>query len=143
MDKQFLMQLKETLVNLDSRLQKMEHIVNEVLIDGMKEAADTVAENEKYSAFVDSFGPTIEPFKDKVVVLYGDELEPNNVLYEAMKKIDGYGSEGFDEANAVNEMLNAIDEEFTKRKDSYNSIGNDVGAADDDLAKSFIEAYRA
>ena len=46
MDKQFLMQLKETLVNLDSRLQKMEHIVNEVLIDGMKEAADTVAEND-------------------------------------------------------------------------------------------------
>ena len=103
MDEEFKLKLRESLEAMDKRISAVEHIVNDVIIGGLKDAADSYADDEAYSVFVDTYKPEYEGFSDAGKALYGDDYDISSDLYERVKGFRD--TEGFDEASKVRELL--------------------------------------
>lgn len=104
--------LKEVLSVFDTRLSALEHTVNDVLIASLQQASDEYADEEAYGRFCDSYGKDIEPLSDPLKVLYGDDFDASRTLYDNLKKVDGYGTEGFDEATMIAEKIKELQEKI-------------------------------
>lgn len=140
MNKEFLMKLKSTLEILDKRMTTLEHIVNDTIIDGMREAAEEYDDNEKYSMFVDTYKGDYEPYCESAKVLFGDDYDLSDALYETLKSEEGYGSEGFDEKSKV---LGYLAEIQAKIDALTNAVKKDDGSAETEVtAEDFIKAYK-
>lgn len=116
LDEEFKLKLKDTLVSLESRLAALEHSVNEVIIGGLQEAANSYADEENYNAFTATYGDSIGKYSDSMKVLCGDDFDLCKELYSALKEADGYGTEGFDEKALVEGKLKDIEEKLSKLK---------------------------
>lgn len=116
MDEEFKLKLKDTLVSLESRLAALEHSVNEVIIGGLQEAANSYADEENYNAFTATYGDSIGKYSDSMKVLCGDDFDLCKELYSALKEADGYGTEGFDEKALMEGKLKDIEEKLSKLK---------------------------
>ena len=143
MDKEFLGKLKATLEIVDKRLQVLEHLVNDVIIGGLESAANEYADEEKYAAFSDSYGPMVVEIQ-KHMDDCGQDMDCLRELYDNLKEADGYGTEGFDEkatveakiaelkklfgVEAVKEAVEKVEEPASEDEDS-----------DEDLARIFNE----
>lgn len=139
MDKTFLVNLRKTLEILDKRLGAVEHLVNNVIIDGMKQAAEEYDDNEKYSIFVDNYKSDYEPYCESAKVLFGDDYDLSDAIYESLKEEEGYGTEGFDEKAKVLSYLSEIQ---AKIDALTNSIKKDSGEkSQDELIADFINSY--
>lgn len=117
LDEEFKLKLKDTLVSLESRLAALEHSVNEVIIGGLQEAANSYADEENYNAFSETYGPEIGKYSDSMKVLCGDDFDLCKELYSALKEADGYGTEGFDEKALMEGKLKDIEEKLSKLKE--------------------------
>lgn len=116
MDQEFKLKLKDTLVALESRLAALEHSVNNVILQGLRDAADEYADEENYNAFTATYGDSIGKYSDSMKVLCGDDFDLCKELYSALKEADGYGTEGFDEKALMEGKLKDIEEKLTKLK---------------------------
>ena len=116
LDEEFKLKLKDTLVSLESRLAALEHSVNEVIIGGLQEAADSYADEENYNRFSETYGPEIGKYVDSMKVLCGDDFDLCKELYSALKEADGYGTEGFDEKALMEGKIQDIEEKLSKLK---------------------------
>ena len=116
LDEEFKLKLKDTLVSLESRLAALEHSVNEVIIGGLQEAANSYADEENYNAFTATYGDSIGKYSDSMKVLCGDDFDLCKELYSALKEADGYGTEGFDEKALMEGKLKDIEEKLSKLK---------------------------
>lgn len=116
MDQEFKLKLKDTLVALESRLAALEHSVNNVILQGLRDAADEYADEENYNAFTANYGDSIGKYSDSMKVLCGDDFDLCKELYSALKEADGYGTEGFDEKALMDSKLKDIEEKLTKLK---------------------------
>lgn len=116
LDEEFKLKLKDTLVSLESRLAALEHSVNEVIIGGLQEAADSYADEENYNRFSETYGPEIGKYADSMKVLCGDDFDLCKELYSALKEADGYGTEGFDEKALMEGKIQDIEEKLSKLK---------------------------
>ena len=116
MDQEFKLKLKDTLVALESRLAALEHSVNNVILQGLRDAADEYADEENYNAFTATYGDSIGKYSDSMKVLCGDDFDLCKELYSALKEADGYGTEGFDEKALMDSKLKDIEEKLTKLK---------------------------
>ena len=116
MDQEFKLKLKDTLVALESRLAALEHSVNNVILQGLRDAADEYADEENYNAFTETYGDSIGKYSDSMKVLCGDDFDLCKELYSALKEADGYGTEGFDEKALMDSKLKDIEEKLSKLK---------------------------
>lgn len=116
MDQEFKLKLKDTLVALESRLSALEHSVNNVILQGLRDAADEYADEENYNAFTATYGDSIGKYSDSMKVLCGDDFDLCKELYSALKEAEGYGTEGFDEKALVDGKLKDIEAKLSKLK---------------------------
>ena len=116
MDQEFKLKLKDTLVALESRLAALEHSVNNVILQGLRDAADEYADEENYNTFTATYGDSIGKYSDSMKVLCGDDFDLCKELYSALKEAEGYGTEGFDEKALMDSKLKDIEEKLTKLK---------------------------
>lgn len=136
MDKDFLLKLKETLQLIDSRLSAVEHIVNDVIIGGLQKAADEYADDEAYSVFVDTYGPSYEDLVEPSKIIYGEDYDFSSDLYETMKGADR-SVEGFDEAAEVQKLIQVLRDKVDalkgsgKAEEESNTINDAEEAIDD------------
>lgn len=126
MDEEFKSKLKDTLVSLEARLAALEHSVNNVIIKGLQEAADSYADEENYNRFSETYGPEIGRYADSMKVLCGDDFDLCKELYNALKEADGYGSEGFDEEGLMKGKLQDIADKISKLKEPVEEAKEEV-----------------
>lgn len=95
MDEKFITSLKATLTALieenkvlKTRLAALEHSVNDVIIGGLKDAANEYEDNEKYSQFVDDFSTVYGPYEEISKILNGDDYDISEALYEGSKGVE-------------------------------------------------------
>lgn len=149
MDEMFLTKLKDTLVSLETRLSAVEHTVNDVIINGLQEAATAYEDEERFNSFSEAYGPAISKYEAPMKVLCGDDFELCKELYEAIKSAEGYGTEGFDEKGLMDAKLKEIADKLAAIKGTE-SVKEDVvesddaedeGPSEEELAKEF-KAYK-
>ena len=116
MDEEFKLKLRDTLVTLEARLAALEHSVNNVIIKGLQEAADSYADEENYNRFSETYGPEIGRYADSMKVLCGDDFDLCKELYNALKEAEGYGTDGFDEKGLMEGKLKDIEDKLSKLK---------------------------
>lgn len=116
MDQEFKLKLKDTLVTIESRLAALEHSVNNVILQGLRDAADEYADEENYNVFTETYGDSIGKYSDSMKVLCGDDFDLCKELYSALKEADGYGTEGFDEKALMDSKLKDIEAKLSKLK---------------------------
>lgn len=129
--------LRGSLETFDKRLSALEHLVNDVIIDGLKNAADSYADDEAYSAFVDTYKPDFESLEAPLKVVYGEDYDIGSDLYEQMKGVDRT-VEGFDEKATVLEKIKELQDKLEQLKASMETK-EDVGAPSDEGPKSTEE----
>ena len=117
MDQEFKLKLKDTLITLETRLSALEHSVNNVILEGLREAADEYADEENFKAFSETYGDSIGKYSDPMKVLCGDDFDLCKELYSALKEAEGYGTEGFDEKGLVESKLKDIEAKLSKLKE--------------------------
>lgn len=100
-DIEFRQKLRETLETFDARLRQLEHSVNDVIIGSLESAANEYQDNEAYETFKGNYGAEIEPMVVPYKALFGEDYDIERALYDDIKKAEGYGSEGFDEAGIM------------------------------------------
>ena len=116
LDQDFKIKLKDTLVALETRLAALEHSVNDVIINGLQEAANSYADEENYNRFSSEYGESIGKYADSMKVLCGDDFDLCKELYNALKEAEGYGTEGFDEKGLMEGKLQDIADKLSKLK---------------------------
>lgn len=149
MDEMFLTKLKDTLVSLETRLSAVEHTVNDVIINGLQEAATAYEDEERFNSFSEAYGPEISKYEAPMKVLCGDDFELCKELYEAIKSAEGYGTEGFDEKGLMDAKLKEIADKIAAIKGVKEDVKEDVvesdeeeeGPSEEELAKEF-KAYK-
>lgn len=113
---QFIQVLQQILGQLDQRIAKLEHTLNEVIIQSWKEAAEEelkaqqeLAAAEAKKAALDAFKanyPQIGQLSGPLQALYGDNYDPYEDLYMTMQK--HVNDEGFDESGYVNAQVDDV-----------------------------------
>lgn len=150
MDEMFLTKLKDTLVSLETRLSAVEHTVNDVIINGLQEAATAYEDEERFNSFSEAYGPAISKYEAPMKVLCGDDFELCKELYEAIKSAEGYGTEGFDEKGLMDAKLKEIADKIAAIKGvkeeeeeevASDDAEDDEGPSEEELAKEF-KAYK-
>lgn len=116
LDQDFKIKLKDTLVALETRLAALEHSVNDVIINGLQEAANSYADEENYNRFSSEYGESIGKYADSMKVLCGDDFDLCKELYNALKEAEGYGTDGFDEKGLMEGKLKDIEDKLSKLK---------------------------
>lgn len=104
--------LKEVLTIIDTRLQSLEHTVNDVIIKSLLDADDEFTDNERFETFCSTYDFSgIEP---AMKVLYGDDFDCRREFYNRLKEMSGYGTDEFDEAGEVNSRIAELKERLAK-----------------------------
>lgn len=116
MDENFLNELKSVLFSLDERIGKLEHTLNDVIIQSWKEAAEEEAKAEQERVEAEQRKLALEQFTAKypevaelavpLKELYGDDYDVYGDLYDTMQ--GHLGDEGFDEKAYVDGQVEDV-----------------------------------
>lgn len=116
MNEEFLTQLKEILLVIDGRISKLEHTLNDVIIQSWKEAAEeeyaaeqAVREAEARKSALDAFMsryPEVSELSGPLKALYGDDYDVYGDLYDSMQ--EHINENGFDEGSYVRGQLDDV-----------------------------------
>lgn len=138
-NEEFLRQLKETLMALDKRQTVIEHLVNDVIINGYKDAAEKLTDDENYSVFVDTYKPEFEPYEEFARTLHADEedYDLGSSLYDSVKALD-HNAEGFDEKAEVMRLLDELKSQIEETKTKAEQLVSDLSAKEEE-PKSEVE----
>lgn len=135
MNPEFLKKLKATLDALIAqnkavvaRIEALEHSVNDVIIGGLRDASDEFADNECFSEFVDEFKPIYEPYGETTKILYGDDYDIAEELYDLVKGQD----------NAA-DLINQKIEEIKSKLSALEALKNQDKANDPVVVETSIE----
>ena len=140
MDKEMAIKLRAALEAMDARIATLEHLVNDTIIGGLKSAAEEYEDDEKFSNFCDSYSEVYSPLEPAAAILYGEDYSLPDDLYEKVKKSEGYGSEGFDEAGTVNSLLSEIQSKIDALEDLKDKVEDkkdeEVGSTEEEKVPS-------
>lgn len=103
------------LKQFEARLNALEYSVNDTLISGLKEAANTYIDNENYNTFGEKYGAAIDEVAPDLVIINGPDFDARRSLYDKIKETEGYGTDEFDEEAVVMETIKEL-------KDKLNAI---------------------
>ena len=110
MNPDFLTQLKEALNDLNDRLAKVEHTVNDVIINSLMEASDEYDYEDGLNTFKDTYSEQLSPLDGKLKKLYGDDFDSAKELYDTAN--EHREEEGFDEASYVADQIEEVNEKL-------------------------------
>ena len=110
------------LKQFEALLNALEDSVNNTLIGGLKEAANTYIDNENYGIFSDKYGAAIDEVAPDLAIINGEDFDARRSLYDKIKGMDGYGSEDFDEEAVV---MATIDE-LKNKLNAIRGVKNEV-----------------
>lgn len=96
------------LKQFEARINALEDSVNNTLIGGLKEAANTYIDNENYGIFGDKYGAAIDEVAPDLAIINGEDFDARRSLYDKIKGMDGYGSEDFDEEAVVKATIDEL-----------------------------------
>lgn len=97
---------------LNTRLDALEHTVNDTIIGGWKAAEEEYNDNEAFNAFNSKYGADLEPLKPNFTVLYGEDFDLPREMYNQLKQTEGYGTDEFDEDGLVHDKILELTEKF-------------------------------
>lgn len=110
------------LKQFEARINALEDSVNNTLIGGLKEAANTYIDNENYSAFGDKYGAAIDEVAPDLAIINGEDFDARRSLYDKIKGMDGYGSDDFDEEAVVKATI----DELKNKLNAIRGVKNEV-----------------
>lgn len=105
MDKEWFEQLYGVLNDFSERLERLEHSVNDIIIQSLVEANEEFEYQDAVAGFTDRYADQIGPIEGKLKTLYGDDFDVYKELYDSMDQ----SAEGFDEAAYVAEQIAMVD----------------------------------
>lgn len=110
------------LKQFEARIDALEDSVNNTLIGGLKEAANTYIDNENYGAFSDKYGAAIDEVAPDLAIINGEDFDARRSLYDKVKGMDGYGSDDFDEEAVVKATI----DELKNKLNAIRGVKNEV-----------------
>lgn len=123
------------LKQFEARINVLEDSVNNTLLGGLKEAANTYIDNENYGIFGDKYGSMIDEVAPDLAIINGEDFDARRSLYDKLKEMDGYGTDEFDEEAVVIETIKQL-------KDKLNAIRgskNEAPVEEVSLAEETVE----
>ena len=96
------------LKQFEARINALEDSVNNTLIGGLKEAANTYIDTENYGIFSDKYGAAIDEVAPDLAIINGEDFDARRSLYDKIKGMDGYGSDDFDEEAVVKATIDEL-----------------------------------
>lgn len=122
------------LKQFEARLNALEDSVNNTLIGGLKEAANTYIDNENFGIFGDKYGAAIDEVAPDLAIINGPDFDARRSLYDKIKAADGYGSDGFDEEG----MVMAAIEELKNKLNAIRGVKNKGPVEDEEVAADAV-----
>ena len=123
------------LKQFESRINALEHSVNDTLLGGLKEAANQYIDNEQYGIFSEKYGPMIDTVSPDLTIINGEDFDARRSLYDKIKGMDGYGSDDFDEEAVV---MATIDE-LKNKLNAIRGVKNEEPVKDEIVAEESVE----
>ena len=119
------------LKQFEARINALEDSVNNTLIGGLKEAANTYIDNENYGIFGDKYGAAIDEVAPDLAIINGDDFDARRSLYDKIKGMDGYGTDDFDEEAVVKATI----DELKNKLNAIRGVKNEVPVEDVEVAE--------
>ena len=123
------------LKQFEARLNALEDSVNNTLIGGLKEAANTYIDNENYGIFGEKYGSMIDEVAPDLAIINGEDFDARRSLYDKIKGMDGYGTDDFDEEAVVMATIN----ELKDKLNAIRGVKNEVPVEDEIVAEESVE----
>ena len=129
---------------VEERLAALEHLVNDVLIGGLKKANDEYIDEDNYNKFTANYGEMLAPYVEPMKAICGDEYDLPRDLYDFTKQQEGYGTEGFDEKSIIDNAIESIKSKIAAIKGVSEDqvdvkVEANVDTADTDAAETKVE----
>ena len=121
------------LKQFEARLNALEHSVNDTLLGGLREAANSYIDQENYGIFGDKYGAAIDEISPDLKIINGEDFDARRSLYDKIKGMEGYGSDDFDEEAVVKAT---IDELKNKLNAIRGGVKNEVPVEDEIVAET-------
>lgn len=123
------------LKQFEERLNTLEDSVNNTLIGGLKEAANTYIDNENYGIFGEKYGAAIDEVAPDLAIINGEDFDAKRSLYDKIKEMDGYGTDDFDEEAVVMATINELKDKLA----AIRGVKNEVPVKEETLAEESVE----
>lgn len=120
------------LKQFEARINALEDSVNNTLIGGLKEAANTYIDNENYGVFGEKYGAAIDEVAPDLAIINGEDFDARRSLYDKIKGMEGYGSDDFDEEAVV---MATIDE-LKNKLNAIRGVKNEEPVKEETLAET-------
>lgn len=111
MDKEWFEQLYGVLNDFSERLERLEHSVNDIIIQSLVEANEEFEYQDAVGGFKNRYAELVGPIEGKLKTLYGDDFDVYKELYDSMDtSVEGFDEESYvsEQIAIVNEKLNAL-----------------------------------
>ena len=111
MDKEWFEQLYGVLNDFSERLERLEHSVNDIIIQSLVEANKEFEYQDAVAGFTNRYAKLVGPIEGKLKTLYGDDFDVYKELYDSMDtSVEGFDEESYvaEQSAIVNEKLNAL-----------------------------------
>ena len=111
MDKEWFEQLYGVLNDFSERLERLEHLVNDIIIQSLVEANEEFEYQDSVAGFKNRYAELVGPIEGKLKTLYGDDFDVYKELYDSMDtSVEGFDEESYvaEQIAIVNEKLNAL-----------------------------------
>lgn len=111
MDKEWFEQLYSVLNDFSERLERLEHSVNDIIIQSLVEANEEFEYQDAVAGFTNRYAGLVGPIEGKLKTLYGDDFDVYKELYDSMDtSVEGFDEESYvaEQIAIVNEKLNAL-----------------------------------
>lgn len=123
------------LKQFEDRLNALEDSVNNTLIGGLKEAANTYIDNENFGIFGERYGAAIDEVAPDLTIINGEDFDAKRSLYDKIKGMDGYGTDEFDEEAVVMATI----EELKNKLNAIRGTKNEAPVKDIAVAEETVE----
>lgn len=123
------------LKQFSERLDALEDSVNNTLIGGLKEAANTYIDNENFGVFGDKYGAAIDEVAPDLAIINGEGFDARRSLYDKIKGMEGYGTDEFDEEAVVKATI----EELKNKLNAIRGSKNKAPVEDVEVAEETVE----
>lgn len=121
------------LKQFNDRINALEDSVNNTLIGGLKEAANTYIDNENFGAFGDKYGAAIDEVAPELAIINGEGFDARRSLYDKIKGMEGYGTEDFDEEGVVMATIEELKNKLNAIRGAKNEAPvEDITVAEDE-----------
>lgn len=123
------------LKQMESRINALEDSVNNTLIGGLKDAANTYIDNENFGAFGEKYGTLIDEVAPDLAIINGQDFDARRSLYDKVKGTEGYGTDDFDEEAIVKATI----EELKNKLNAIRGVKHEKPVEDVSVAEEEVE----